>query len=76
MLLAPRSGSQPLAAYCAAGDQDDIVLQSFKQQQKAYRALLEGLKVSAGVQACPQPSELEDLVDLPTLDRGKDVDLA
>lgn len=28
-----------------AGDQDDIVLQTFKQQQKSYRALLEGLKV-------------------------------
>ncbi|EIE21575.1 hypothetical protein COCSUDRAFT_66951 [Coccomyxa subellipsoidea C-169] len=28
----------------AADDEDDIVLQSFKQQQKSYRALLDGLK--------------------------------
>jgi hypothetical protein len=33
--------------FLPAGDQDDIVLQTFKQQQKAYRALLEGLKVGA-----------------------------
>ena len=34
-----------IKGFLPAGDQDDIVLQTFKQQQKAYRALLEGLKV-------------------------------
>ena len=33
---------------CGAGAQDDIVLQTFKQQQEAYRQLLEGMKVGAG----------------------------
>ena len=39
-----------------AGAQDDIVLQTFKQQQEAYRQLLEGMKVGGSVShmlACP-----------------------
>ena len=35
----------PDTALYGAGDQDDIVLQTFKQQQEAYRQLLAGMKV-------------------------------
>ena len=45
MSSAASTGDVPDAALYGAGDQDDIVLQTFKQQQEAYRQLLAGMKV-------------------------------
>jgi len=46
----PNSKASSYTPDSASGnDDDDIVLQTFKQQQKSYRALLDGLKVSTSL---------------------------
>ena len=41
---------------CADAGNEDIVLSTFRQQQKAYRDLLEGMKVSLMASFCIWPN--------------------